>query len=140
MRNERREFPNAAVVGGSTVLASPAAAIGADGNSGSAKRLTPTTVHPSMAANVDRGFGVRKGVPPQAPINANPSTGRPTIAPAVHSGAVGRRSAGADTPGESSSGMHDPALGDAILAEAFARANNKLPGEVHQSTVAKPRH
>lgn len=133
----RREHPTATVVSGGTVVASSRAAIEANGHAGAAKRLTETKVHPSMAANTNRGFGVRKGVEPAAPLVANPATSsKPTRAPAVHTGATGRRSAGADTPGESSGvGFHNSAEGDKILAEGFARSNNKLPREVHHSTV-----
>lgn len=135
--NMRRDHPVAGVVGGSTVLASPAAAIEAHGNAGAAKRLTETKPHPSMAGNTNRGFATRKGVPPVQPINANPATGRPTVAPAVHTGATGRRSAGADTPGESNGvGLHSVERGDTILAEAFANVNNRLPTETaHHSTT-----
>ena len=86
-----------------------------------------------MRPAANRGYPT-KGQPAAAPINAIPNTPRPTPTPAVTYGMENTRR-GPDTPGGSCPACHAPAMGNAVLAEGMAHANNRLPGEVHHSTT-----
>lgn len=141
-KQDRREHAVAGVQSGATVvIGGPVNAIEAHASMGNAAKKNLQAFakpHPSMAGQGNRGHAVTKAMPPAAPINASPATPRPTPAPDVHSGAIGRGSTGADTPGYTFTGHHHPAQGDAVLDNAFDQGavNNKLPGERHHSTVA----
>lgn len=82
----RREHPHAAVIGGSTVTATPRMKIEAHAGAANARRKTLAvfSVHPSMAAQGNRGFAAHKAQAPAAPVAAHSDTGRPTPAPDLH--------------------------------------------------------